>query len=289
MAWLSDAGHEARYHPLRPGGPLPERGDAELMLIAGGDGTVSRTIRRLPDDSPAIAILPLGTANNVAVALGVRGSPRSIIRGLAASTVRPFDVGTISGNGTSERFVESAGLGVFARVLRDARREKATARRGVTERDLAWRPGDRLRRLMSREAPVRRRIVADDTDHSGRCLFVAVLNIPVIGPRLSLAPAADPSDGYLDLLVVRPDDRAPMDAYLEAIATQQDCPAFPLETIRCRRVELDWDVSSGHLDDLDWPGRNGEWTGAPLDGTPVTIGLRPALRVLLGDGASSNE
>lgn len=286
MAWLADAGHEARYTAARRGGALPAFDGDDLILVAGGDGTVGRTIRRLPDDSPPIAILPLGTANNVAVALGVRGSPRSIIRGLAASTVRPFDVGTITGNGTSERFVESAGLGVFARVLRDARREKAAADHDVTGRDLAWRPGDRLRRMMSREAPVRRRIIADDTDLSGRCLFVAVLNIPVIGPRLSLAPAADPSDGYLDLLVVRPDDRAPMDAYLEAIATDQPCPKFPLETIRCRRVELDWDVSSGHLDDLDWPGRSGEWTTAPPDGTRVDIGLRPALRVVLGDGAS---
>src|SRR5262245_18660766 len=47
---------------------------ADLILIAGGDGAVGRVIRCLPHYNTPIAILPLGTANNIASNLGSGGS-----------------------------------------------------------------------------------------------------------------------------------------------------------------------------------------------------------------------
>ena len=45
---------------------------ADLVLIAGGDGAVGRVIRCLPHYNTPVAILPLGTANNIARTLGMK-------------------------------------------------------------------------------------------------------------------------------------------------------------------------------------------------------------------------
>ena len=46
---------------------------SDLLVLAGGDGTIARILAKLPPSSEAqrrIAIVPLGTANNIAQSLG---------------------------------------------------------------------------------------------------------------------------------------------------------------------------------------------------------------------------
>ena len=50
---------------------LSKRWDA--VILAGGDGTVGKSVRWLRDRMIPIAILPLGTANNIARSLGIEG------------------------------------------------------------------------------------------------------------------------------------------------------------------------------------------------------------------------
>ena len=38
---------------------------ADLIVVAGGDGTIAEVLIRLPDRSLPVALLPLGTANNI--------------------------------------------------------------------------------------------------------------------------------------------------------------------------------------------------------------------------------
>src|SRR5688572_23259970 len=45
---------------------------AEIVVSAGGDGTAARIAAHASSSGPPIAILPLGTANNIAHSLGVR-------------------------------------------------------------------------------------------------------------------------------------------------------------------------------------------------------------------------
>ena len=50
---------------------LSKRWDA--VILAGGDGTVGKSVRRLRERKTPIAILPLGTANNIARSLSIEG------------------------------------------------------------------------------------------------------------------------------------------------------------------------------------------------------------------------
>jgi diacylglycerol kinase family enzyme len=282
LGWLADAGHHAQYQSTRDRdvGRVIDPG-SDLVLVAGGDGTVARVLRRLGTESPPIAILPLGTANNIALALGVTDSPRAIIDGLTRARARKLDVGIASSGAGTARFVESAGLGLFASVLRDARRDEEESNRDAGERDLRWGRGNRMRRMLASEPVEKRTIEADGKDLSGECVFVAVLNMPFIGPRIALAPDADPTDGYLDLLIVRPDDRRMVDDFLEAV-TEDPTVACPLPTHRCREVHLMWEDDAGHLDDRTWPDGEHSPAAAP-NGARVSLAISPAvLRVVTG-------
>src|SRR5262245_4822879 len=53
---------------------------AELVVAAGGDGTVADAIRATAGSDLPLAVLPLGTANNIAFALGASGPIEDQVR-----------------------------------------------------------------------------------------------------------------------------------------------------------------------------------------------------------------
>src|SRR5690606_29487230 len=90
-----DAGWEVEY--MSSDGPEFTRrlasdlqDDFELVAAAGGDGTLARVICGIAAPAPPLALLPLGTANNIASALGIAGDPREIIAGLAEADSMPL-------------------------------------------------------------------------------------------------------------------------------------------------------------------------------------------------------
>jgi diacylglycerol kinase (ATP) len=105
------AGHEVAYHSTKRRDlrrALESPGD--VVVAAGGDGTVGKVARRLIGRNVPIAILPLGAANNIASALGLDGAPRQLARALAGSHPVKFDVGIARGPWGDVLFVEGVGL-----------------------------------------------------------------------------------------------------------------------------------------------------------------------------------
>src|SRR6185503_20955861 len=218
LARLRDAGHEPAYASTEAASLTRALRDApDVVLAAGGDGTVGAVARLMAATTPDIpmAILPVGTANNLARALGVSGTADEIIAGLESGATRRLDIATVRAPWGTARFVESAGVGAFGAMLRDAEREDAgqqPAARTPNGR------GARLRRVLERARPRHRQIDADGDDLSGTYLLVLALNIAYVGPGLALAPDADAGDGQLDLLLVGEADRDALGSYLTAIS-----------------------------------------------------------------------
>ena len=98
MAALANAGHHAIYQRTKKGDykEVPKK-PADLVLAAGGDGTVGKVGRELIDSGIPLSVLPLGTANNLARSLGFTASPEEIITGLECGKRRTFDVGFARG------------------------------------------------------------------------------------------------------------------------------------------------------------------------------------------------
>lgn len=91
-----------------------ERGCHDVIAAAGGDGTLMEVVNGLdPDDGQAVAIIPAGTANVVALELGLPRDPLALARTILQGDVRRVSTGTIDGR----RFVFTAGAGFDAAVV----------------------------------------------------------------------------------------------------------------------------------------------------------------------------
>jgi len=87
--------------------------DYDLVVAAGGDGTINEVINGLADSAVPLAILPLGTANVLANEIGLGGSARAVAEAIAHLEPRPVFLGTANGR----HFALMVGVGFDARVV----------------------------------------------------------------------------------------------------------------------------------------------------------------------------
>lgn len=242
---LERAGLDVTCHPPKGAATVPE--DADLVVVAGGDGTVARALTDLPDRRIPILILPQGTANNIAGALGVEGSPERLIAGWREARVQPVDIGVAVGPWGRRRFVEGLGLGAFVRAGSAAEATEAPSHdRFAQARAL-------FRHLIAEAEPDRIRATLDGEPLPEEALLVEAISLGWVGPRLRLAPHAYAADGMLDVVCVEPGQRRAM---LEWLGEKEAPP--PVTLRRGRRLVLEWAGHLAlHLDDafFDPPGR----------------------------------
>jgi diacylglycerol kinase (ATP) len=100
----------------------------DLVLVAGGDGSVSKVACRLVAMSSKVplAVLPLGTANNFARSLGFCLSAKELIEQLNDGRCDTFDVGLARGPWGKRYFFEGA-VRVYSRII--CERQKKMAKR----------------------------------------------------------------------------------------------------------------------------------------------------------------
>src|SRR5258705_7424008 len=83
---------------------LNDPGDA--IVVAGGDGSVRRVARHIVGRGVPLAVVPLGTANNIARALNLPRDPALVIAQLNAMVPWKYDVGCITGPWWRNAFLE---------------------------------------------------------------------------------------------------------------------------------------------------------------------------------------
>jgi diacylglycerol kinase family enzyme len=218
-----------------------------FVVAAGGDGTVTTVAEKLAGQTIPLAILPIGTANNIARSLGLPESPSSAIESWKNGRKRRLDVGVVRGVQPRNPmlFLEGVGVGLLAEGMQAAReRRRAEARKSTTPVDGALRI---FRETLSALRARNRRIRVDGEEIHGRFLLVEVLNMPAIGPDLALAPRADPSDGFFDVVTAADDAR---DSMAECFASSSSSSFPELPSRRAREVEIECAEEDGvvHVD-----------------------------------------
>ncbi|HEX2217399.1 MAG TPA: diacylglycerol kinase family protein [Gemmatimonadales bacterium] len=210
----------------------------DLVVAAGGDGTVGRVMKALAGRAVPLAILPLGTANNIATSLGVRGSPEELVARWPDAGRRRVEVGTVRGPWGETRFIESVGLGLLARMM------SPSVDHGIQDVEDARARLDRLVRTL----PLTRwRLELDGEDLSGDYLLVEAMNVRCAGPNLCV-PRADPADGRLEIVAAGEEDRPALRA-LGTGAAALGSVLLPRAgrrlTMWCKRKELHVDHTYG--------------------------------------------
>ncbi len=252
---FQDAGYEV-HHFASDEGDVDRaiRTRPDVLVASGGDGTVAKAAIALRGSITPLFILPTGTSNNIARAVGVDAAIPMLIAQLSGAREVRLDIGRIAGDGHEKWFVEGAGMGFIGVMLReDEHRWRHWWRRirnrfpgGGDPRTRSHRAvAKRVRRADARFIHVR----ADGADLSGEYVAVEVMNIPAVGPRIVLAARADPSDARLDLVLVRSSDRHALADHIAS--TRESAP--PIVVRSARRIELDWPDSDTHVDDELWP------------------------------------
>ena len=267
---LREAGHEVELFSRRKeevAQAVATRPD--VVVAAGGDGTVARVARALRDDDVPLYILPVGTANNLARAVGGDGLVPVLVSQLATARSAKLDVGKISGDGSSARFVEAAGVGFIGAMLGQGFspvRRFVNALRQLSDPAPDWwsRVARDVSRLIRRQAVRHLHVEADGVDLSGEYAAAKVMNIGAIGPRIPIAGDADPGDGLFDLVLMRAEDR---DALADFVAGVPGAVEYPVESRRVRCVKLDWPETDTHVDDDVWPAEN--------EPRPRRVSIRP--------------
>jgi len=278
---LAEAGHRVRHRSSKGKWRdlLPDSG--KLLVAAGGDGTVRKIALAAVDTGRPFAILPVGTANNIAKSLEITGTTREVIRRWSDGDGRPFDIGTASASWGRTRFVESFGGGLFADLL-------ARAGEIGTGHELVGREMDQALHVLLEELreaqPARWRLEVDGQDLSGDYLLVEILNIRFAGPNVLLDADASPTDGVLDVVTIGDAERGDLERSLED-RLHLASGSIPRHTVRRgRRIRLVPPPGSRlRVDDRLWPKR-------PID-TPswVRVECRPGAARLVGVSERSRE
>ena len=268
---FTEAGHEVRRRSSQGRWQELLQDPGDLLVAAGGDGTVTKVALAAAEVGVPFAILPFGTANNVGKSLDLSGESRQLVDSLeaAAADPLPFDLGIAAGPWGEARFVEGIGGGLMADLL--AAREVVAHPTALVGRET-----DRalhvLGELLERATPEIWGVMADGSDRSGEYLAVELLNVAFAGPNIPLAPNASPTDGTLDLVLVTEDDREAVIAYVSDRLKLAAGTLPPLTRLVVTEVELHPPPGVRlRLDDEGWPDEN-----------PLESGARVRARILPG-------
>ncbi len=171
-----------------------------LLIVVGGDGTVNEAVNGLGragfPSGVTLAVLPMGTGNDLAATLAIPDEFEAAEETIRESRVRTFDVARVRSEGLGERFfinVASGGYGAETSALAD---EELKGRWGK----LAY---FRASLEKARDFDVREvKVTLDGEERMLRAVNVAVGNCRYAGGGWLAAPKANPEDGLLDLVVI---------------------------------------------------------------------------------------
>jgi diacylglycerol kinase (ATP) len=285
---LTEAGYQVRYQSTKKDWRSALEKPGSLAIVAGGDGTVAKVAKALAETGATLAILPFGTANNIGKALGVFGDVKTLVEAWHDAPVLEMDVGVVSGPFGEERFVEAVGGGIFAELVRRGHGEVDDATVIVgreTDRALQL-----LRQILDEAETAHWRIELDDYDLSGDYLAVEAMNIGFAGPNLPLSTAADVSDGELDLVLLREDDRRRLLEYVSGRLEGASALMPSLDVRRGRHLRMEppagWLI---RIDDELVDLAEGDGGGVNHESPVVDILIRPrAIRIVDGRAAATS-
>ncbi len=248
----------------------------DVVVAAGGDGTIAATALALRGSATPLGILPMGTANNIAVSLGI---PRTLDDAVAiwnVESARPLDTGVATGAWGERLFVESVGGGLVTHGIAVMDRQAATSPTTAEQLQRALRHhGDVLEVL----APAAWRFTVDGEPIEGEDLLLEVLNTSAVGPNLALSPAANPYDGVFTVVAAAASEREELAEYLRILAGGGS-PMLTLSTWQASEVVIETGDRL-HVDDeiVGDPGRS-----------PTRIRIEPgAVQVLAPPAAGTRS
>jgi diacylglycerol kinase (ATP) len=262
------------------------RNGADLVVVAGGDGTVRQVASALVGTEATLGIVPLGTFNNFARSLNIPSDPLAACDLIQTGLTRTIDVGIANDR---EYFFEAAGVGVdadlfpigeevkggrFHNILHAIHLALWHAQTSATlyfDRPLEEAYKRSFRGQFSLRVR-RRRFKRRKRTIKIRCSFIAVGNGPFYGSNFAVCPGAILDDGLLSISVFRDFSKLELVWHFWSISRGRRQYHPKLEMFEGKTLEVSSSKPlSVHVD------------GQPIGRTPVRFRVLPkALKVVAG-------
>jgi diacylglycerol kinase family enzyme len=169
----------------------------DLVLVAGGDGTVRVVCSELVGSGTPVALIPAGTGNLLARNLGVSLDEQEAFHIAFEGTPSPVDVVRFTIGTRTEHFVVMSGMGGDAQVMAN------------TNTDLKKVVGSGAYFLAAAQSvgagPYDLTVTLDDHEPVERRAVLALVgNVGTLQGGIKMFPDASPTDGKLDVLIGNP-------------------------------------------------------------------------------------
>lgn len=233
---------------------------ADLVIAAGGDGTVHAVASGLVGRESTLGIIAMGTMNNLAQSLGVSTDIEEACEIIARGATRAIDIGKIN----DTIFLEVAGVGLEAALFPAAEEIKSF---GFFQTVHGVIKG--LVTLFSFRPPILKISLDDKRRRSYRALQVTVCNSPYYGPHFEIVPDIIMDDGLLDVVIYKNFNKLEYVRHAISISQGRRVLQPKLTHHRVRSLR----ISSNHHVEI-------QVDGLPHGHTPAVIRVVPgALRV----------
>lgn len=200
----------------------------ELVIAAGGDGTVAEVAHGLASTETVLGVMPMGSIMNIARTLCLPRDLDAAAETISHGQVLAMDVGRTR----DVHFLEAAGVGLDAGLFSYFNR----ADRGTLSLPAAVRSAFRFLRLLGRPPLT---ILADGEQMDVRAPMVVVANGPFVGAAYTIAPEALIDDGLLDLIIFSGASVPRMLLYLAAVAGGRSVAPPPhTRALRAASIEI---------------------------------------------------
>ncbi|SCF21678.1 diacylglycerol kinase [Micromonospora mirobrigensis] len=228
LAAATPAQAEAACHAAVTGG-------AGALVAVGGDGTVHRALQAVAGTEVPFGPVPAGTGNDFAVETGFPADPLAaaevIATALREGRSRPVDLARMTNPDGGDRWYGAVLAAGFDAIVNE-RANRMRRPRGPRRYDLA------ILVELARLRPRRYVLRLDGEEHRVDAVLVAVGNCASYGGGMRICPAADPTDGLLDVVVGGEFDRRTLIRVKPRIyrGTHVDHPL--VRSYRARTVEV---------------------------------------------------
>jgi diacylglycerol kinase (ATP) len=251
---IEGAGFRVKYrNSKRPDIEAKLDNQGDLVIAAGGDGTIAKIAKIMlskPEQDTPLAILPIGTANNIALSLGITDTPEKLIQRWNDTPLRKLSHGIAHAHWGEQRFIEGVGLGSLAEATTPKPKDKSdpkSRKHRIHQGRIAF------RRAIKHAKPERLYVTVDGTRIEDEVVLIEILNISQVGPRLRLAPNADPGDKLLDVAYVTTEHRGALLEWLDALINDDLDEGVvgppPVATIPGNKITIAWNGMDLRIDD----------------------------------------
>lgn len=220
----------------------------DLIIVGGGDGTVSEVAKGLIHAPIPLGIIPIGTYNNIARSLQIPTDLVEACQVLGRGQIKSVDVGQANDH---DYFFEAAGVGLDAALfpLGEAIKGGRWGRMfQVLRLTMAYRPQpiriqfDRpiaeARTHPSLNRRFLKRRLARRREFRLRALLVVIANAPYYGAGFTVAPSAVVDDGMLTVTIYRKFSKLELFRHFWSISRGQYHYNPKIETYQVAKVRL---------------------------------------------------